>query len=696
MDSKKFLFAMAACFVIIIGFRFLDRAIYGPPEETQKSPAQTTEAPQGTPDTESTDQEARQTQTKTSQTTPPPQLIQAEGYTLVVKDADLLQEKTVSLGSRERGSDFKIQAELTTDAASITQAWLTEFIPNSNDYKYAQSPYHRDEDPVTLLAPVAGRFKAEGDNQDLPQCKNSLATSRLQFIGPKSQNGEPGRKLLAKIDAFPWKLAGSGENWARFETTLQLLHSQNEQPLAELTLKKTYTLARDSYDLQVKIELTLSENSADYTVELIQDGPTGMALESARGDVRGGIFGVMAAKGVQVNTFLRTKLDKKPGDIGVSDPSEGDLLWAGVMNKFFAALLVPESSFANPENPDAPNPADIFKRVRILPIVDPETGKSGNVLARLVAPSIQLQPGRTKTISMSLFLGPKDRQLLKSGQYGLLKFNKSVQPRTCCAWMTFAPLSEGLLWVMGKIYWLIPNYGVAIILLVALVRLALHHFTKTSQMSMMRMSKLGPEMEKLKKKYANTREELGRAQMALYKTHKVNPISGCLPMALQMPVWIALYSALSTAVELRHARFFFWINNLSGPDNITAYFAGGLAEEPFFTLPLLGAVWGLNLLPILLGVGFFLQQKFNPSASGAASAQAEQTRKMMYFMMAIFPLMLYSAPSGLNLYIMTSTFVGVIESHYIKKHIREKEEAQNLPIAGDGTTKIKTHRLKKR
>ena len=161
---------------------------------------------------------------------------------------------------------------------------------------------------------------------------------------------------------------------------------------------------------------------------------------------------------------------------------------------------------------------------------------------------------------------------------------------------------------------------------------------------------------------------------------KINPLSGCLPMALQMPIWIALYAGLNTAVELRHAPFFWWINNLAGADNITAYFAGGIPTEPITKLPIRGPIWGLNILPILLGVAFFLQQKFMPSAGAATSPQAAQTKKMMYFMMAIFPLMLYSAPSGLNLYIMASTFAGIMEQYVIRKHIREKESRESVGL----------------
>ncbi len=704
MDAKKFLLVLAACFLILVLHKRIGEYLW--PPEPEKLPAETTEAPQETPPStqtpaaESSPQLDRQPGPKPDQVAIQPQLVQGQFATLVVKDADQLQEQTVLLGSRKRGSGFKLEVQLSTNAASIERAWLTEFAGDSDEYKYAQSPYGQGrKTPVVLLSPVAGRFKPPKDDQALPACKNSLAISRLLFIVPKSQQSQPGRQVLAMLDAFNWTLAehqrDQQKSWARFETTLQLQNPDQSKVLATLSLKKTYTLYKDSYDLQVEIKLGLSQDSAgDYTIELVQDGPTGMGLESARGDMRAGIYALLAAKGVQVKSVAYGGIEKQPGAVALSDPSSGDLLWAGVMNKFFAALLVPESNFTAP---DAPEVASVFKQVRILPILDPDTGKAGNVLARLVAPAIQLQPGQTEVLKMKLFLGPKRRDLLKSGEYGRLMFAKSIQARTCCAWMTFLrPVSEGLLWLMAKIYWLIPNYGVAIILLVALVRVALHHFTRTSQMSMIRMSKMGPEIEKLKKKYGNNREELGRAQMALYKENKINPLSGCLPMALQMPVWFALFSALSTAVELRHAPFFWWINNLSGPDNITAYFAGGLPEEPFFTLPFLGAIWGLNLLPMLLGVAFFLQQKLTPSAGAAASAQAQQTKKMMYFMMAIFPLMLYSAPSGLNLYIMTSTFVGVIESHYIKKHIRRQEESQNQPVAGSSTTKIKTLRLKKK
>ena len=710
MDTKKFMLALAACFLLLVFWRWLGVQIYGPQEPEEQPPKETVEAqaePEKTPvDTVGLAQPAP------SEGPGKLELGQGQDYQAVSKQMHTLQDD-VFLGSRRKGSAYKIEARLTTDGAAIAEAWLTEFIENSYEYKYSQGPYGQDrQTPVTLLKPVPGRFKPDNALENQPPCRNSLATSRLRFLRIGSQAGTPSRQVLATLDLVRpegqsgqvhWQLAETDQQQGKASFTATVLLQQADKTLAEVSLRKTYTLAKDSYDIQIELELMLSENSpADLAVELVQDGPTGMANESSRGDMRSGIYGVVNVtkdvEKVAVTTIAYAKAAEEKGGLALS---RGDLLWAGVMNKFFGAFLIPKSSFTSREDPTAPKVGGIFEEAQIIPIIDPATGKSGNVLTRLLARTIELQPGHSRTIEMTLFLAPKQRQLLESAEYGQLNVSESIQSRVCCSWMALAPLTAGLLWLLGRIHWLIPNYGVAIILLVALVRLALHPISKSAQVSMMRTQKLAPELEKLKKKYANNREELGRAQMALYKEHNMSPLSaltGCLPMALQMPIWIALYTVLNTTVELRHAPFLWWINNLSGPDNISAYFAGGLPVEPFFTLPLLRyPIWGLNVLPIFLAVSFFLQQKFSPMASSTASSpQAEQTRKMMSFMTLIFPFLLYNAPAGLNLYIMTSTFMVVIENHYIKKHIRQREEAQDRPIVGGSPDKVKALRLKKK
>jgi YidC/Oxa1 family membrane protein insertase len=186
------------------------------------------------------------------------------------------------------------------------------------------------------------------------------------------------------------------------------------------------------------------------------------------------------------------------------------------------------------------------------------------------------------------------------------------------------------------------------------------------------MGRLAPQAEEIKKKYANNKTELNKQLMALYKKQGASPIMGFLPMMLQMPIWIALYSAIYASIELRGAPFLpFWITDLSAPD--------ALVRFATVTIPIVGwKVDSFNLLPILMGVAMYFQQKLMPKqATAATNPQMAQQQKMMMIMMPLlFPLMLYKAPSGLNLYIMASTFAGVIEQHFIRKHIREKEEQE--------------------
>ena len=247
-----------------------------------------------------------------------------------------------------------------------------------------------------------------------------------------------------------------------------------------------------------------------------------------------------------------------------------------------------------------------------------------------------------------------------------------------------SPLAFGILAVMKWMYFVIPNYGVVIIILVLLMRLVLHPVTRHSQIAMSKMSKLAPRAEEIKKKYGNNKTEMNKKLMELYREHGASPIMGFLPMFVQIPIWVALWSAIYTTIDLRGAPFLpFWITDLSAPDAIVSW--------PPFTIPLLGwTVHSLNLLPILMGVAFYLQQKLMPMQQPAATSnpQMAQQQKIMNVMMPLlFPLMLYNAPSGVNLYIMTSTFAGVIEQYVIKKHIQEKEEqeAQGLISATSKT-----------
>jgi YidC/Oxa1 family membrane protein insertase len=163
--------------------------------------------------------------------------------------------------------------------------------------------------------------------------------------------------------------------------------------------------------------------------------------------------------------------------------------------------------------------------------------------------------------------------------------------------------------------------------------------------------------------------------MKFYKEHGATPILGCLPMFLQMPIWIALWSALQSTFELRHAGFLrwenvhlTWIKDLSQPDHL---FQLSHPMNLFGLIP----ISGLNILPLLLGVVFFIQQKYFTPKPPTMTPEQEQQQKMMQWMSLLFPVMLYPGPSGLNLYILASTTFGIIESKRIRDHIKRREEA---------------------
>jgi len=234
---------------------------------------------------------------------------------------------------------------------------------------------------------------------------------------------------------------------------------------------------------------------------------------------------------------------------------------------------------------------------------------------------------------------------------------------------------------------------VVIVILVLLMRLILHPITKYSQVSMHKMSKLAPRAEEIKKKYASNKAEMNKKLMELYREQGASPIIGMLPMFIQMPIWIALWSAINTSIDLRGAPFLpVWITDLSAPDALISW--------PALTIPLLGwTLSSLNLLPILMGVAFYLQQKLMPMQTAAPTnpQMAQQQKMMMIMLPIIMPLALYNGPSGVNLYIMASTFAGVIEQYAIRKHIQDREEQEakgTVPVTSKTGGKVKKKKPK--
>jgi len=597
----------------------------------------------------------QQTTADTAQTPDAPAVEQApklQAAPAVTFGADDSPSRTVTLGSVDPKSGYQFLLELTSKGAAVEKATFSGF--DDRNYKNPQ--------PLRILSPIGDAL--------------SMANENFTFVNENLQL--PLNKLHWKT--FDVETAEDGSQTARFEAVIKI--KDTNEPVVKLI--KTYKVSVGSYHLACDITIE-NLSGSEQKVRFNLAGPLGINREGARTDMRKAVAGFKTSNGQIASVRLDAKKlskAKTSKNKQLNEPG-ANFLWVAVTNKYFTAILVPlptqGEDFCNWVsektgkffNPDADLNADSD---------DENIGVDLQIATNTLAPLGQADS--TRTYNFLLYLGSKDKSLFDKNQlYKNLGFAETIDFMACfcCPAAIIHPLAFGILAAMKWMHGFIPNYGVVIIILVFLVRLAMHPLTKKSQVSMSRYQKFlnEPEALEIKKKYAKNMLEMRKHLSVLEKERGVSQsamIMGMLPMIVQMPIWYALYSAIYASIDLRGAPFLpFWITDLSAPD--------ALVRFATVTIPFVGwKIDSLNLLPILMGLAFYLQQKLTPTQAAADptnSQLAQQQKIMMFLMPLMFPLMLYKAPSGLNLYIMASTFAGVIEQYVIKKHIREKEQQQS-------------------
>jgi len=314
------------------------------------------------------------------------------------------------------------------------------------------------------------------------------------------------------------------------------------------------------------------------------------------------------------------------------------VVWAAAKNKFFVQIIEPENGAADCE---------------LHATRDPESKKRlmlSTVRASVLFSDLVLQPGDSHTQTARYFVGPKKYAILKTlGQHQdeVMQFG------------FFKPVCKPLLWILNRIHALLPNYGVAIILLTVLVRLVFWPVTHKSTESMKKMQAIQPLVNKVREKYKDKPQKMNQEVMALYKEHKVNPMAGCLPMVIQIPVFIALFTVLRSAVELRFAPFL-WIRDLSEPEGLLA---GMIPLVPTNSL---------NILPLFMTGLTVAQQRMTPTAGDP------QQQKMMMLMPIFFLFIFYSMPSALVLYWSTSQALAVVQLVMQRRKKSAEEEGPGV------------------
>jgi YidC/Oxa1 family membrane protein insertase len=311
---------------------------------------------------------------------------------------------------------------------------------------------------------------------------------------------------------------------------------------------------------------------------------------------------------------------EKPKDIEGKLEHKGNISWVAFQDTYFAAMLIPKAI-----------------TTEALITRQDET----RISVGLAEPAVELGPGEIITQNFGLYVGPQKLDNLKAVGVGLEKI-------VDYGWFSF--LAKPIMDILKFSHRYTGNYGVDIINLTILIKILFWPLTNSSFKSMKGMQKIQPKITALRQKYKNDPQRLNREIMEMYKQHKVNPVGGCMPMLLQIPVFFALYKALLISIELRHAPFFLWITDLSA------------AEPGWFGLWQAPSVWlNFRTLPILMGLSMFIQQKMTPSTGDPKQA------KMMMLMPVFMTFIFYNMPAGLVIYFLLNNVLTIGQQHMINK-----------------------------
>ena len=366
--------------------------------------------------------------------------------------------------------------------------------------------------------------------------------------------------------------------------------------------KKTFTFSGDAYRIGLSQQVqNTGAAPVGGSLHLLQKERVGEHKKEGRYEVYGPF--TLAEDKVQIDKL--DDLKEKPVQYNKN------VTWTAFADKYFAGVVISEKGSID--------------NVRMN-----RTG-ADLLLRDIASPALSVAPGQVATVDYSVYYGPKDLDILKAQ-------GNRLQEVIDYGW--FGPIAKPLIQSLKFFYKYTGNYGLAIIIITVILKLVFFPLTHKSYKSMKDMQKLQPKMNELKEKYKNDRDAMNRAVMELYKTHKVNPLGGCLPMLVQIPVFFGLYRALMYSIELRHAPFYLWITDLS-------------AKDPYY------------VTPIIMGATMFIQQKMTPTNMDPIQA------KMMLALPIVFTFMFLNFPSGLVLYWLVNNILTIAQQVYINKTVHD-------------------------
>jgi YidC/Oxa1 family membrane protein insertase len=380
-----------------------------------------------------------------------------------------------------------------------------------------------------------------------------------------------------------------------------------------VTIEKAFNFVPDSYVMELVVTI---RNQSDTT---IQDRLTLALRGAAPQDTR--MYGFEGPSALIDNNLIETEVE----EIEENNTHNGDISWLAIQDRYFMSSFMPE------------NTQNASLKLYLMP--------EKVVQAQFVQAEKVIRPGTEHDDKFNIFFGPKSMRVLNTVGNNL---NQALD----FGWWTF--LAKPCLWLMNAIHDFIPNYGIAIILLTLLIKIVLWPLGAKSYKSMSEMKKIQPLMKEIREKYKDDKKKMNEEVMGLYRTYKINPLGGCLPMVVQIPVFFALYRMLYQAIELRHAPFFLWINDLSAPDRLFNF---------GFSIPFMDPPFGIPVLTLVMGASMILQQKMSPPMGDATQA------KMMMLMPVVFTVIFINFSSGLVLYWLINNIFSISQQYYTQQKV---------------------------
>jgi YidC/Oxa1 family membrane protein insertase len=378
-------------------------------------------------------------------------------------------------------------------------------------------------------------------------------------------------------------------------------------------LRTAFLFHPNSYNIDLSAEVTNASNHAIDGNILLDIAHLPQEMRRSYGSFEG------------LAMFIGDKLKQVKKDKLQGKEFMGQISWIAYEEHYFMTAIINEDT----------------KKAEAKSTVLPD----GEIRIAYSPASLSLGQNESSTNRFTLYLGPRDLYVLKA-------LDKNLEKAINFGW--FDIIAKPLLVTLHFFDKYLSNYGLSIILLTILIKILFWPLTHKSYTSMKEMRKLQPMMAKIREKYKNNKQEMNKQLMGLYKTYKINPMGGCLPMIIQIPVFFAFYRILPNAIELRHAPFVLWITDLSAPER--------LFSLPF-KIPLMAPPYGIPVLTLLMGASMFLQQKMTPTPGDPAQA------KMMMLLPVVFTFLFINFPSGLVLYWLVNNVLSIAQQYMINRKL---------------------------